>query len=391
MSDLEAILETGAAAAVELAASRMAERGETVGKCPNCGSSLIGPYCAVCGQERDTHRRSVWSLMRDVLEDFVSFDSRILRTVFALLVEPGEIAKAFREGRTRHYLPALRLYFIVSLLFFLILSATGLAIIQLELMASPAKVYRDAKGQIYYLNPAFDNENSNDPDLKYVPKRIPFKQSDPSQKHYNISTKIYFFAPIGAHHTNLSPDVLNKIRSDSLGFTVQTKALDPNNPKQKARAKKVESWLDTHVFSSVQKLAANPAALNEPLTTWIPRVLFLLLPLYALLLALFYWRQHKDYYFVDHLIFSLTIHAFTFVVLIVAMGLAQVLEGEVVAWLVFAAIAIYIFIAMKRFYRQGWVITTLKYLTVSFIYTFFFLVPALGAVMAYVFLGDPFG
>jgi hypothetical protein len=46
---------------------------------------------------------------------------------------------------------------------------------------------------------------------------------------------------------------------------------------------------------------------------------------------------------------------------------------------------------MKRFYRQGWVITTLKYLTVSFIYTFFFLVPALGAVMAYVFLGDPFG
>jgi hypothetical protein len=58
---------------------------------------------------------------------------------------------------------------------------------------------------------------------------------------------------------------------------------------------------------------------------------------------------------------------------------------------VFAAIAIYIFIAMKRFYRQGWVITTLKYLTVSFIYTFFFLVPALGAVMAYVFLGDPFG
>jgi hypothetical protein len=78
-------------------------------------------------------------------------------------------------------------------------------------------------------------------------------------------------------------------------------------------------------------------------------------------------------------------------VLIVAAGLAQILSGEIVAWLVFAAIAIYIFIAMKRFYRQGWAITTIKYLVVSFIYTFIFLIPALGGVMAYVFLGDPFG
>jgi len=388
MSDLEAILETGAAAAVEIAASKMAERGETVGKCPNCGTALIGPYCAICGQERDTHRRSIWSLVKDVLEDFISFDSRILRTVFALLVEPGEIAKAFREGRTRHYLPALRLYFVVSLLFFLILSATGLAIIQLELQASPAKVYRDAKGETYYLNPAYD---SDDPDTKNLPKLIPFSSKDPDQKHYNISTKIYFFAPIGAHHTNLPASVLNKFRDDTLDFRIRTKALDPNNAKQKAEAKHVKGWLDTHVFGSLQRLAANPAALNEPLTTWIPRVLFLLLPLYALLLALFYWRQHRDYYFVDHLIFSLTIHAFTFVVLIVAAGLAQLLPGEDVAWIVFFAIAIYIYIAMKRFYRQGWVITTLKYLTVSFIYTFFFLIPALGAVMAYVFLGDPFG
>jgi hypothetical protein len=117
----------------------------------------------------------------------------------------------------------------------------------------------------------------------------------------------------------------------------------------------------------------------------------LLLPLYALLLAAFYWRQRKDYYLVDHLIFSLTIHTFTFVVLIVAVGLAQILSGEIVAWLVFAAIAIYIFIAMKRFYRQGWVITTVKYLLVSFIYTFIFLIPALSSVIAYVFLGDPLG
>jgi hypothetical protein len=55
------------------------------------------------------------------------------------------------------------------------------------------------------------------------------------------------------------------------------------------------------------------------------------------------------------------------------------------------AIAIYIFIAMKRFYRQGWIITTLKYMTVSFIYTFVFLIPALAGVLIYIFVGDPVG
>lgn len=390
MSQFEAIHDPNAVQAVEYAASSLAQKGAKPPACPNCSTSLIGPYCAVCGQERDTHRRSVWNLVRDLVEDIVSFDSRILRTAIALLVEPGEIAIAFREGRTRHFVPAMRLYFFVSLLFFLMLSATGLAIIQLEVIATPMKVYHDAKGNSYFLNPAYD---ATDPDVKNIPKLIPLKkdQTGAGDVHYGLSTKAYFFAPIGAHHTKLPKSAISRLRDQTLGIEIQTRPLDKNSAKQKAAAKKVKGWVDTHIFGGLQRIANDPAALNEPLTAWIPRVLFLLLPLYALLLAAFYWRQHKDFYFVDHLIFSLTIHTFTFVVLIVSVGLAQILPGETVAWLVFTAIAIYIYIAMKRFYRQGWVITTLKYLTVSFIYTCFFLLPALGAIMIYVFMGDPFG
>ena len=83
---------------------------------------MIGAYCAVCGQARDTHRRSVWGLIKVLVEDIVSFDSRILRTGWALVFKPGELASAFREGRTQRYVPALRLYLFVSLIFFLILS-----------------------------------------------------------------------------------------------------------------------------------------------------------------------------------------------------------------------------------------------------------------------------
>ena len=114
----------------------------------------------------------------------------------------------------------------------------------------------------------------------------------------------------------------------------------------------------------------DPTALDGPLTTWIPRVFFLLLPLYALLLALFYVRQRKQYFFVDHLVFSLVIHSFLFAMLIVAVGAAQLLSGGLVALLIFLAISTYIFLALKRFYKQGWFITSVKFACISFIYSY---------------------
>ena len=146
VDDLGAIFETGGAAAVELAASALAERGAKTDTCTNCGKPLLGPYCAICGQPRHTHRRSVRSLIHDFVVDFVNFDSRILRTARALLFQPGELPSAFREGRTQRYVPAIRLYLFVSLIFFILLSLTGVAILQLRVEATPVKLIYDAQG-----------------------------------------------------------------------------------------------------------------------------------------------------------------------------------------------------------------------------------------------------
>ena len=387
MSDSEASAQRTSLAAAAIAASALAEHGHQTGICANCAAPTIAAYCAVCGQERDTHRRSVWGLVRDLVEDIVSFDSRILRTAIALLVEPGEIPKAFREGRTQRYVPALRLYFFVSLVFFLLLSMTGLAIIQLELVPTPMKVFRDANGGLFFRNPAYD---ANDDDLKNMPPLIPLKKDEVEANgmHYGLTTETYFFAPIGAHHVALPPSALAHLRSESLGFSIQAKPLNAADAKQQAAAKHVAGWLDKNIFGGLQRIAVDPAALNGPMTVWIPRMLFLLLPLYALLLFAHYWRDHRKFYFVDHLIFSLSVHTFLFVVLIVDVGLAQFLSGGTVAWLTVAALGIYIFIAMKRFYEQGWFWTTVKFASVSFIYTIFFLLPAIGGALVLSFLGD---
>jgi hypothetical protein len=133
----------------------------------------------------------------------------------------------------------------------------------------------------------------------------------------------------------------------------------------------------------LETLATEPAAINRPLTDWIPRILFLLLPGFAAVLALLYWRQRKDFFFVDHLVFSLGIHSFAFAVILIAIVLAQYLNRGQVLLGVLGAIWLYLVLAMKRFYGQGWGLTLVKFFFVSMVYSTIFLLPAVGLVFAF--------
>ena len=379
--DIEAIIETGSAAAIEIAASALAERGGKTGNCANCTHSLVGPYCAICGQPTKTRRRSIRNLLHDFFKDLVNFDSRILRTGRALLFQPGELPKAFRENRTVPYVPSIRLYFFVSLVFFVLLSLTGIAIVQVIVTATPIKIVWDAKGNAFYPNPAYDEEVAGDPDArKYVPRLIRIDKVKAARPggHFTFSTQAYFFARIGAYHTTLTKEQRQRL-------------LEMPNIQFDGKARATAASMQRSVDNSMAKLAADPAALNGPLTTWMPRALFLLLPLYALILALFHIRRRKDFYLVDHLVFSLSIHTFTFVALILAAGLAQIIAGEWVAWILFGILSVYIFAAMKRFYEQGWVMTTVKFLFISGIYTIFCLAPAVTGVFLLSMFGGSLG
>jgi len=372
--DLEVLLETGSVAAIEIAASSVANTGKPPGRCANCSKPLIGAYCAVCGQPTNVHRRTVFRLLHELFVDIINVDSRILRTLQALLFQPGELAKAFREGRTQRYLPAFRLYLFLTLIFFVLLSATGIAIVQLEVTTHGVPVIRDAKGRPFLANPAYD---ATDPDAKNLPKLIPVKNTARVRNNmvYSFSATTHFFSRIGAVRASLPP----QIREDMLG----TKSL-----KMDAKAR---SWIGRHVTGSLARVAGDPMALNGPLTVWIPRALFLLLPIYALLLGLFYLRQRKDYFLVDHLVFSLSIHSFAFVVLMAAVLLGQMFTGSAVAGVTFCIISLYIFLAMKNFYAQSWFKTGLKFVLLSGTYTIFFLLPSLAAIFVIAMFGENFG
>ncbi|MDE2183334.1 MAG: DUF3667 domain-containing protein [Alphaproteobacteria bacterium] len=362
MEELEAALETGGAAAAELAVSALLQDGGRVVPCPNCASPVIGRYCAQCGQPTETHRRSVVHLVQDFVKDIASFDSRILRTTRALLFRPGELALAFRQGRTQRYVPAVRLYLFVSLIFFLTLSATHIAIVQFVPVVTPEKIFVE-NGKVYAIAPGEEKI------------RVPAVLND-GRQHFAVSADTaLFFAREGTVHPSMTAAARADI--DNRLAYAQAHADD-------SRA----AWISAQARRTAKDLATNPAALNGALTAWIPRALFLLLPLFALLLAAFYWRSRRRFYFVDHLVFSLGFHAFAFALLLVAAGLAQILPGEMVAWATLAALGAYLVLAMRRFYAQSWAWTGVKFLSVAALYTVFCVFPAMiGIFLASIFYG----
>ena len=286
---------------------------------------------------------------------------------------------AFREGRTQRYVPAVRLYLFVSLIFFLTLSFAGIAILQLELVSiaqryvqdknhdvfivingvrKPMKGFKaDAKGNVYLGNPALGH-------------KVVSGMKANGQLTQTVATQPHFFARLGSVKPGHAP----------------AKILADMDRELKAASNKKSSfatWINEHVARMFKVLATDPAAINGPLTTWIPRALFILLPLFALLLAAFYWRQSRAFFFVDHLVFSLNMHSFGFALLLIAAGLAQVLPGEIVVVIAGLAPAAYLFLAMKRFYRQSWFWTSAKFVAIGFIYALIVLPTALGGIIAY--------
>jgi hypothetical protein len=376
MEEFGAIGETAGAAAVEMAVAAMLERGGRIGPCTNCASPMMGAYCGVCGQPVDTHRRSVFVLVHDLFKDIASFDSRILRTARALLFQPGELSAAFREGRTQRYVPAVRLYLFVSLIFFLALSFFGIAIMQLTLSHTTQQFVADKNHDVYLIKNGVRSHmggfKADDKGNVYLSETGVSKKPVPGMKTNGepsmlITTQPHFFTRIG--------DLKSEADNKALALALQG--------LRKARNEKpgFAAWLNDHATRMFRALAEDPASINGPLTEWIPRALIILLPLFALLLAVFYWPLRRKFYFVDHLVFSLNFHAFGFVVLLIAAGLAQMLPAGVVAAGLALWLAAYLLLGMKRFYGQNWFWTSAKFAAVGFIYFSFFLIPALGLII----------
>ena len=108
--------------------------------------------------------------------------------------------------------------------------------------------------------------------------------------------------------------------------------------------------------------------------------MFLLLPVFALVLKLLYIRRNR--YYVEHFVFGLHTHSFTYLLLTIALPLGGVLEALLMVWLF-----VYFYVAMLRFYGQGWFRTLVKYVLLSWIYLLIFTIVLTGTLIVAVLVG----
>ena len=88
--------------------------------CANCGETLAGRFCSACGQQADTAAHSVGHFLWEAIEALTHADSRFWSTLRALLRKPGFLTREFFAGRRARYVQPLRLYLILSVVFFVL-------------------------------------------------------------------------------------------------------------------------------------------------------------------------------------------------------------------------------------------------------------------------------
>ena len=102
----------------------------------------------------------------------------------------------------------------------------------------------------------------------------------------------------------------------------------------------------------------------------IPLAMFFLLPIFAFILKIFYFRRGR---FSHHLVFSFYFFSFLFTVfsvLVLANLLVENFPGWITTWVMLSTF-FYLFLAVKRFYGQGWFLSFFKSGVVSFTFLVF--------------------
>jgi hypothetical protein len=86
-------------------------------KCKSCENEFRGTFCNICGEKiLEPADRT----FRTFTINFLAFaDSKLLKTLWMVIRNPGKLSSEYAEGRRVNYLRPLQLFFILNLIYFL--------------------------------------------------------------------------------------------------------------------------------------------------------------------------------------------------------------------------------------------------------------------------------
>jgi hypothetical protein len=292
--------------------------------CGNCGTKLIGPYCSNCGQHAHESARSVSALFHDAWHIATHVDDRFWQTLYTLLLRPGRLTQEYFAEHRARYLPPVRVYLVLSVLFFAF-GAIG-----------PHKGNRALPAA----SPAATGTAS-----QAAPKPgVSVKVDDDDGKGENTVMSVKDGGGI----------LFNISNCDKLDTSI--------------------GWLKEPLHDAcLRNIGTGGAAVKTAFFANIPKMMFVFVPLMALVMLLLYWWPRR--YYVEHLVFFLHNHAAIFLILLLEALLSSLallwswrtLRGWVIAITTLYTVW-YIYRAMRVYYGQGRLLTLTKLVMVGFTY-----------------------
>lgn len=280
------------------------ENQPIAGACPNCSAELNGPFCSNCGQHQVDLDRPLRELGAEAMEAFFSFDTRILRTLWPLISRPGFLTVEFMAGRRKRYVHPFKLYFAICVALFIGLAASGYSVI----------VIGDSGDTVVAIGDEHDADRPVDTGDGAASKTEPLDDAVPA---------------------------------GSTNFTL-------------AESEDDDSFL-SRLFQPLAELAEkDPKRLDRIFSDRLAKSIVILVPVFAALLRLLYWRRS----YITDVVFSLHLHSFAFLALLAGLSVDLVTgasegsgPGNAVA---VVAIAVYTFLALRRVQGQGRLVTVAK-------------------------------
>lgn len=392
--------------------------------CENCHLPLNGPFCANCGQEADSKLKYFWVVIMHLLDDIFSFDSRASRTLFPLLTRPAFLTNEYFAGRRVHYVPPLRLYLFISIIFFLTLkffigadnnktitvSDKQALITQVkshikELKAERSEVEKKEEASIGVI----DSLSTLDADIDKFTVYLTDLNTDYSlgnNKQIIKLTRELIELEFDQIKEDLPAD--EKARFDSLiASRLKAKNGTLNNEGIKIannddgtlsfdflseeKNKKVNTFAKELTDKAEKAFNTDTGPLIEQVIGKLPQLMFILLPLFAVLLKVMFIFSKRLY--MEHLTVALHSHSFIFIAILLSEVL-DILNGYleptysslasftgIVAGGILFWIPIYLFLMQKKVYRQGYFFTLIKFTVIACIYSFMILLTGLVAVV----------
>lgn len=331
--------------------------------CPNCHYPLprFGKFCSHCGQKYTDGRIRLSALLQDFFHNVLNLDNKLWQTFRALLI-PGRLTRHYFEGKHRRYVSPLRLFFTLALIVLFVVGFSS----GTELHGFFDNLKREQNRDIYHATFLEEvQEASARLDSVYASQPVVADALDSlyQQLHQNDADST---------HLGIDLSLLNRKFQQIKVAKVDLANMAPDSLL--THYGQTDFW-DRLLYQQYIKLTQEGDNFTSFVLGKMVWMILLMMPALALILKLLYIRRRR--YFVEHLVFLLHTHSFSFLlgilILLVSIYADSAAWSDTALGLAVLWLFLYPLIALRRFYRQAWWKTFVKYSIFNFLYFFLFL------------------